>query len=193
MRKCRDKQKNLALLAVNALGREESGPLREHLDCCQECQAYFLEIKAVTTRIEEREAQLHSEAPCHSWDGFHQRLMKRIIKGERISPPERMLAWVRGVFMEHRVGFAVGALALVLLALWVSQMPPRPTRHSTVATQTRAEGEKIPKDVEPSASNYQWVASRSLEQLDELLTRQANQAGNQDVIYRAGSSRLTSD
>ena len=80
--------------------------------------------------------------------------------------------------------FATGALALVLMALWVSQIPPRPTKPSSVAKQTLAEGEKTLKDVEPSASNYQLVASRSLEQLDELLTRQANQAGNQDVIYR---------
>jgi hypothetical protein len=46
---------------------------------------------------------------------------------------------------------------------------------------------KAQSDPDPTISNYQMVANRSLEKLDELLTRQGNRNPSPSPIYTAST------
>jgi hypothetical protein len=79
------------------------------------------------------------------------------------------------------------ALAIATLSILVRQPavpPPAPISVQAVSTPA-------PKsDLEPTVANYQRVANRSLDELDDLLTRQANRNPPPVPIYTASMFAL---
>src|SRR5438477_440866 len=75
-------------------------------------------------------------------------------------------------------------LAIAALSLFV-QRPGIPLPAPTVAQPVLKPNLK--RDFDPTFSNYQMVANRSLEELDELLTRQGNRNPPPIPIYTAST------
>ena len=85
----------------------------------------------------------------------------------------------------RRLAFSlIGATALVIAGFFVFLWRPRvpaiaPAGGRAIATSTA----KAKSDLDPTISRYQMVANRSLENLDELLTRQGNWNSSSTPIY----------
>ena len=81
---------------------------------------------------------------------------------------------------------AIRAVVVVIAALFLFvQRPgiplPAPTGAQAVLKPN------VKRDLDPTISNYQMVANRSLEELDELLTRQGNRNPPPIQIYTAST------
>jgi hypothetical protein len=80
----------------------------------------------------------------------------------------------------------IGATALMIAA--VSFFVLRPGVHAPAPTGVRALlAPTVEHDLDPTISNYQIVANRSLEELEELLTRQGNRNPPPTPLYTASS------
>jgi hypothetical protein len=67
-------------------------------------------------------------------------------------------------------------MVLSAVFLKIPHAPPRNTANNTVVRHAEPE-------LAPTLSNYQMVASHSLEQFDDLLTRQANRPLPRTPVY----------
>jgi hypothetical protein len=79
---------------------------------------------------------------------------------------------------------AVGAAAVVIAMLSIlarqpSVLPPAPTIVQAVPSSN------VASDLSPTIANYQRIASRSLDDFDELLTQQSERNPSPTPIYTA--------
>jgi hypothetical protein len=97
------------------------------------------------------------------------------------------VARLRATLLTWRVVLpTVGATALAIVALsLVARRPVVPVPAPTVAQAVLTPNAK--SNLDPTISNYHTVASRSLEQLDELLIRQGNRNPSPSPLYTASS------
>jgi hypothetical protein len=80
----------------------------------------------------------------------------------------------------------MGATAVVIAVF--SRFEPRPGAHLPATTGAQAVlTPAANQNLEPTLSNYQMVANRSLEELDELLTRQGNRNPPPIPLYTAST------
>jgi anti-sigma factor RsiW len=194
MNSCRKNRKRLALLAVSALGAKETSRLQEHLEHCQVCREYSAGLEAVTGRLADSRAKLQSAPAQETWKGFHARLMSRIRSTARAPLHERLLAWLQNVGVERRVAFGAGLMALLVLLMWLTQLTPHASRQPELVRRSPASpAGRTEKQIEPSASSYLLAASKSLDQFDELLARQANGGESDRTIYCAALWKVNSD
>jgi hypothetical protein len=97
-----------------------------------------------------------------------------------------MLAtWKSATRLNWRVALpAIGVAMLVIVMLSIPARQPvvsPPARISRPVVASSASRE----DLSPTVANYQRAASRSLDELDELLTRQARRIPSHTPIYTA--------
>jgi hypothetical protein len=179
MKPCSKNQKLLAWLALDELDARRAGELRAHIKTCDGCRGYLGEISGVTERL----AAAEPLPTIGASESFHQRLVSRL------EPPaslwSRMIGQVSAMRLVWRVALpALGAVALVIatLSILLRQSvvtPPAPTRIQAVLPPA-SKG-----DLAPTIANYQSAANRSLDELDDLLTRQANRNPAPAPIYTA--------
>ena len=74
----------------------------------------------------------------------------------------------------------LGASAVAVAAWAIFLQRPNVPLPPSTAAQSRV---PVESDFEPTISNYQMVANRSLDKLDDLLTRQANRNPSPIPIY----------
>ena len=183
MRPCFSNRKRIVWLALNALDAREAAALRAHLETCEGCRRYREEISNVTEQLIPAEA----EPDLESSEAFHLKLVRRLRAEESGTFLATVMPRLRESLLNWRVALpVVGAAAVLIAVLSVSQ--PRPIVTSTASTGAQATpAADAKKDPEPTISNYRWVANRSLEELDELLTRQGNRNPSPIPLYTAST------
>jgi anti-sigma factor RsiW len=164
MKPCFGKRKLITWLVLGELDARREQALCAHLRICGACRRYYAEIATIKVSLAKTDAEPEAEASA----AFHRSLVARL-RSER-SP----WAWLPALRLNWRVALpAVGAAAVLisLLAVLPRQAPP-----SSPVRVARAVPAPIgpPGSLPPTIGNYQRVASQSLEELDDLLTRQAD-------------------
>jgi hypothetical protein len=168
MKPCSRRRKRIAWLALGALDAREATDLRAHLQTCAGCRHYLEQISNVANRL----SAVKPEPDIRTSETFHRALIGRLRAEESGEVSEIVAARLRPLVLNWRVVLPViGAAAVVFAALSlvahrrdVSLPAPAP---SYTASKTK-------DALDPTVSNYQMVANRSLDELDELLARQGN-------------------
>ena len=178
MRPCPNNRKLIAWLAVNALDARQAQELRTHMESCEGCLRHMEELSNVTDKLSAVEIRSDLQAS----EAFHRKVVSRLgTEGSR-STWELVAARLRAVPWRWALpvtsAIVVAALSLVV---WRPPVPPSPGSYSPSEL-------KVKSDLEPSISNYQMVANRSLDKLDELLTQQGsrNPSPSSGKILRRG-------
>ena len=121
-------------------------------------------------------------------EAFHRRLTGRL--EQPASLWERLVAQFAAARLSWRVALPViGAAALVIALLSVLVRQPAVTPPTPIIVQA-VQPPTPETDLSPTISHYQRVANRSLDELDELLTRQANRNPSPAPIYTASMFAL---
>jgi anti-sigma factor RsiW len=181
MKPCFTNRKLIASLALGELDAHRTRDLRTHLETCAGCRRYLEEISAV----QERLAALDTTPNVPASEAFHQRLAARL-RAEQSKPLRDILAaQLAAVRLSWRVALPVigiAALATVTLSILLRS----PGASAPAPRGVQAVRQPYPEtDLSPTIANYQRAASRSLEELDELLTMQANRTPSPAPIYTA--------
>jgi len=181
MKPCSRNRKPLAWLALGELDARRAGALRAHIQSCAGCRRYLEEISAVTERLTAAEMTPDIQAS----ESFHQRLAGRL--EQPVSLWESLAAPLAAARLNWRVALPVlGAAALVVVTLSIVVRRPgvSPPAPAGIQAVSRSAPES---DLPPTIANYQRVANRSLDELDELLTRQGNRHPSPAPIYTAST------
>jgi hypothetical protein len=181
MNPCRENRERLAWLALEGVvpefhklesaheGPEQKQSLRAHLEVCEPCRQYLAELSGLAGRL-QADAAGKGNGPVAS-ECSHQRLLRALDAGGPTGARRRLAR-------EHRLGWraawgALGvAVVLVIGLLWSGSS----SRRATVAAveRTHAPAEARAKSLPPpSVAEYSMAATRSLDELDDLLTRQS--------------------
>ena len=181
MKPCSRHRKLIAWLALDALDVQEARDLRAHLETCEGCRRFLEEISNVTEQLIAAEAEPGIQAS----ESFHQSVVNRLRAEAPGSFSPTVVARPRAMLLNWRVVLpAIGATAAVIAIFCVFEM--RPGVHLPATTGVQAVlTPGVKKDLDPTLSNYQMVANRSLEDLDELLTRQGNRNPPPAPLYTA--------
>ena len=205
MKPCSCNRKLIAWLALGELDASHEADLRAHIQCCDECRRYLHELSSVTETLTTGELTRDIEAS----QSFHRRVVAGL-RAERSRWSWTDLAVQLGA---ARLGWRaalslLGTTALVvalLSVLWrqpglpgpaparvLAVLPPGPRNHLTPtisnyqkASITHHASRIIMNDLSPTISNYQRVANRSLDELDDLLTRQDSRRSSPTRFYTA--------
>jgi len=183
MKPCPTHRKLIAWLALNALDAPKARDLREHLATCEGCRRYLEEISNVTEQLIAAE----TEPDIQASEAFHQRVVRRFRAEEAGSFLGIAMARVRAMPLNWRVVLPViGATGVVIAA--ASLFGPRLGGPSPAPTRIQAVlASKAEPELSPTISNYQRIANRSLDELDELLTRQGNRNPPPTPFYTAST------
>ncbi len=183
MKPCRKYRKQIAWLAAGSLETPAARNLRSHLEICEGCRAYFQEISHLAQTLNATAITPDMDAS----ESFHRRVAGALRVEASASVWERAGAFLRAGLSNGRM--ALPALAVLVLAaatLFHFQ------RHAAVLTPGPAIAPAVPAanmpgDLRPSIRNYQIAACCSLDQLDELLARQANRRSSFVPPYTASA------
>jgi hypothetical protein len=179
MKPCSKNRKFIAWLALDALAPQLAQELRAHIASCEGCRRYLEEI----VTVEERLTAAEIRPDIQTSESFHKRLVGRL--EQPASLWERRVEQFAATRLNWRVALpVVGAAAVMIATLSVlTRQPevPQPARAGIRAVMPPAPKSDLP----PTISNYQRVANRSLDELDELLTRQGNRNSSPAPIYTA--------
>ena len=183
MMPCRTNRKSLALLAMDLVDCSEAQKLREHLEACEGCRAYLAELTRVAAMLEGTRVAEPQPSPF-----FHRRVAGAIRSEAAKRNRGRFLAWLksgrtRWGRMVPVAGAGALALALAAVLLWPKAHGPTYSAANSNATSVGTAAE-----LAPTLANYQATANRSLDELDELLTRQAEQTPPALPLYTASLS-----
>ncbi len=182
MKPCSNYRKRIAWFAVGALESREERELRAHLPTCPGCRNYLEEISGVAEKLT---AGRISPDICAS-ETFHQKLASRVEAHETMSLWAVLVPrWKIALPVIGAAAAGVTALLLVLRPPGGSSPSPSPMKPVTTLPSAK-------RDLPPTISNYQMIANRSLESLDELLITEGNRNPPPAPVYTASSlSRAT--
>jgi hypothetical protein len=196
MKPCAKNRRPIAWLAVGVLESGTARELRAHLEVCPACRSYFDEIANVTEKLGTAKPASDLEAST----AFHRRVVAAL---RNQPPPRRSFAAQLQPWLRWRIALpsALAGLAILTLAailLWPPRLPssPRPTTQPLPTTAGTRSPLTHPldftalSDPEPTLATYEAIANRSLDELDEVLTRQASRPVATAPLYTA--STLTS-
>jgi anti-sigma factor RsiW len=183
MKPCAKNQKLIAWLLLGALDERQARDLRAHLETCETCRAYRTELAAVTDQL----AAAKEGSEIQASESFHQRLVGRLGREESASLWESMAANLRTVSLNWRAALTVtgavaAAVALLFLSVGGRGVSAPPQSAFKAGPVPREQGVHV--DLAPTLANYQMVANQSLEQLDDLLTRQGNRNPPPVPVFR---------
>jgi len=181
MRPCSRNRKPLAWLALGELDARRTAGLRAHVETCDGCRRYLAVILAVTEKLAAAERRPDIQAS----EAFHRRLVTRLGAEQSVSVWQTLAAPLLAARLNWRVALpVVGAAALVIVSLSILMRPPA----APLPVQTGVQAVLPPdvkSDMPPTIANYQRIATRSLDELDELLTRQGRRSSSPTPIYTA--------
>lgn len=174
MKPCSRYKKQIALLAANSLSGNEANRVREHLHQCPRCQGYWNDV----SRLCGDHFDLAAVLPSVEMDGrFHQRLVSRITANERArkSPSSVVTTFLEAIALSRRkVVFASSTVVAIvgLLAFLVSRSKVEsPVVHLASPLLSPIATKKATPP--PTLMAYRLAASRSFEELDALLAKEA--------------------
>lgn len=183
MKPCLRNRQSIASLAMDTLDARDASALRGHLENCAGCRAYLGELSNVVETLDAVEPR----SDIQTSETFHQKVTAGIRAEPSLSVWRIVAAWVGALRVNWRValpvlaatGMVIAALPFLLRRPTVS-LPAPATVQAMLTPRAKAE-------LAPSISNYQMVANRSLEKLDELLTRQGNRNPSPAPVYTASA------
>ena len=190
MRPCWKNRKTLAWLALGELGEEEAGKLRAHLQSCDPCRERFEELSGIAQELSS--PPLAPELQPRP--SFHRGLVAALREQHSQSSCDLFATPLWRPVPNWAAALAVCLVLVAAFLLWspstrrpgtLSQASSGPPRLASVPTSQ----EEPPA---PTISNYRLAANRSLDELDELLTRQARQCAPATPLFTASSSGLAS-
>jgi len=165
MKPCFRNRRLLAWMAADILDAQQAKDLRAHVKSCPSCTQYLAELSQVSQKLTSSAQSAPDVEPSSS---FHQNLVRKLRVAQPASIPEKLAAWSR--LLDWRVAMPIAAILLLAILVFpqrtplVSQTGPRPVASVVIPSA----------DVAPTIANYELIANRSLDQLDELLTKQGN-------------------
>jgi anti-sigma factor RsiW len=172
---------SLALLALGELDARVAAALRAHIETCEGCRRYLAELSTVTEKLAA--AEVTPDIPAS--ESFHRRVVTRLRAEQSGSVWQTLTAPLIPAWLNWRVSLpVVGAAALVIALLSIpARQPaaPQPVRTGAQAVLPP----DIRSDLPPTIANYQRIATRSLDELDELLTKQGKRNPSPTPIYTA--------
>ena len=176
MKPCSRNRKPLAWLALGELDARRAGELRAHVETCDGCRRYLAEISSVTEGLSAAGVPPDMQAS----EVFHRRVMTKL-RAEQSCPIWQTLL----ARFDWRLALpAVGAIAVVIVLFsHLARQPSLPQPAPTVVQA--APSPHIATDLSPTIANYQRIASRSLDDFDELLTRQSKRDPSPTPNYTA--------
>jgi len=177
MKPCFSKRKLIAWLALGELDARRAQDLRAHIRTCDGCRRYLEGISTVGERLAASKTEPEIEASA----SFHRGLVSKLKAEPTASPWGILSEWLNWRVAVPAVGAA--ALVIVTLAVFSSRQPGVPPRIEASRPVVSAPIAKA--DLSPTVANYERAALRSPDELDELLTRQANRNRSPAPIYTA--------
>ena len=156
--------------------------LRAHLETCEGCRRYLAEISDVKEKLTAAEMTPDIQAS----ESFHQRVAGKLRGEKPNSFGEIVAAYFCGTMSSWRVALPLGAALVAVVAFAALR------KHPEISSQAQPPAQAAPapnwnSDLPPTIANYQMVANRSLEQLDDLLTRQGSRNLPPATIYTAST------
>jgi hypothetical protein len=189
MKPCAQNRKLIVWLASNALDARQTQQLQAHLETCEGCRRYLVEISNVTEKLVATEPNPDVQAS----EVFHQKLAGRLRAAKPDSIGEILAAYFRGTLLNWRVALpAIAALVVIGVTVAIWRQPPVVPSPSRASTQTASVSD-ADDDLAPTIANYQRVANQSLDKLDALLTRQGNRPLPSMPIYTASTIGLAQE
>ncbi len=181
MKSCSSNRKLIAWLALGELDARRAADLRAHIQTCDKCRRYLEEISSVKETLTATEPTPDLEAS----EPFHRRVVARLRAEQSGSLWHRLAARLGAARLGWRAALSLaGATALVIALLSVLWRQPGVSRPAPGGVEAvLPPGPK--NDLSPTISNYQRVANRSLDELDDLLTRQDTRRPSPTPIYTA--------
>ena len=184
MKPCANQRKPIALLALGDLEARQARALRAHLETCAGCRAYSEEMSNVTRKL----AASGVGSELRVSETFHRQLAARLRAHERRPVGESLLVTLRALCSNSRMALPLLGLGAALIVTAMVLLPrPTPLPLPVPAPSQAVAPPPEKRDLAPTISNYQMVANRSLEKLDELLSRQANKNLSPIPIYTASA------
>ncbi|HVY70487.1 MAG TPA: zf-HC2 domain-containing protein [Verrucomicrobiae bacterium] len=189
MNPCPGNKQNLAWLALDELPPQTARELRAHVDACPGCRQYLAEITQVTSAL-SAESENEATATATASAAFHQNVLRALQKESQQPAWLSTAARLRKSLTNWRVAVpltGVAALVIAFLAVSkpVSHLASTPSMEGHPTTNSAPVVAVAKTDLAPTAANYRLAVSRSLDSLDDLLTRQANQSPAQAPVYTA--------
>ncbi len=189
MNLCAQNRKLIVWLSLNALEARQARQLRAHLETCEGCRRYLVEISNVTEKLVAAEATPDIQAS----ESFHRKVAGKLRTAKPDSIGEILAAYLRGALLNWRVALpAVVALVVIGVNVAIWRQPLKVSQPPRADTQTASVSD-ADDDPAPTIANYQRVASQSLDKLDALLTKQGNRPLPPMPIYTASTLGLAKD
>jgi anti-sigma factor RsiW len=181
MKPCSRNRKPLAWLALGELDVRRAGELRAHLETCDGCRRYLAEISSVTKGLSAAEVTPDIQAS----EVFHRRVVTRLRAEQAGSVWQYLAATFVAARWHWRVSLPlVGAAALIIVILPILTRQPSVPPPAPIVVQAVLPPD-IKGDLSPTIANYQRIATRSLDDFDELLTRQSKRDPSPTPNYTA--------
>jgi Putative zinc-finger len=185
MKPCSKNRKRIAWLALGALDAESAEALREHFEHCDGCRGYANELSNVTATLTTAEMQSDIEATA----SFHRRVVAGIKAQEARPVWQSMREFLRAAVLNWRVAVpVVGGLTVLFVVGWF--LIPREHPEALLPASSSAQmvsGREGYADFAPTVGNYYSVANRSLDSLDEVLTKEASRKVPSAPVYTASA------
>jgi hypothetical protein len=177
MKTCSRNKRALTELALGTLTGDAANQLPDHLKHCAGCREYFAQMQRVTGTLTNAPVRTDIETS----QLFHRKLVSRLEPDSQSS----LWYWVRVSLLDWRIAgpsLAVVAAICLIFVFW----PREPIVQEFVQIPTTVHREPRP-DLNPSLANYQKVANRSLDSLDDLIAQQSKKRSAPMPVYRAST------
>ena len=175
MNPCSRYKKQIALLAAKSLSGKEATQVRDHLHQCERCRAYWNDLSLLC----EDHFDLAATLPTvEANERFHQRWAGRITENERVlgNLPSTVASLLRAFAQSRWQTVFAFSVALTIAAL-LAFLASRPKAESPVVHLSSPPVSPVvtKKAVpQPTLMAYRMAASRSFEELDALLAKDAD-------------------
>lgn len=169
MNPCSKDRKQIVWLIMDALSPPQAERLRSHLRVCDGCRAYHEVLSALKEKL--REATVPSSISTSEF--FHQRLLSRLQAEQPAPVSQPFTSYLCRLLLRPRVLVPVGCAAAMAITLFLVG-PRHFNRTPGPENQQGAVTLQVQNLLQPTISTYQSAVDRSLDEFDELLTRQAN-------------------
>jgi predicted anti-sigma-YlaC factor YlaD len=183
MKPCAKNQKVLSLLATNDLERRPAEELRAHVETCPGCRHYLEEMSNVAGKLTASSSAAPKIAASAT---FHRRLARRIEAEGQPGIRAAVWAFVRSGALNWRVAMPVaGVVVLGVFVVIIALGLQRERQTVPRAVGSIASAVKPSKDPAPTFGSYRMLADRSLDALNQELTKEAEAGSPGPPTYTA--------